>query len=199
MNQDRQLIDSLHQLPFTLTISNWSCCSFEVAIHTWSLGMKCWLYFLVYIYLPTNLMRHDETLRSLKPQCRALNLSRLHHRAVAASWIWRKDRRHACKWNTSWEGMGATAGGSDQVKTPATMVSVVLCYAVQDCLPETPGQYATDRHSSGADRIWIAFWPPGTALSREALDKDLWMLDGETGLPSGTGRAENQRKLSKHV
>ena len=61
MNQDRQLIDSLHQLPFTLTISNWSCCSFEVAIHTWSLGMKCWLYFLVYIYLPTNLMRHDET------------------------------------------------------------------------------------------------------------------------------------------
>jgi hypothetical protein len=61
------------------------------------------------------------------------------------------------------------------------------------------------KHSSRADRICrIAFLPPGTALSHEALDTDLWILDGETDLPSGTGRAESRpntfkQKLTQHL
>ena len=71
---------------------------------------------------------------------------RLHRWAVAASWIWRKDHRHACKRNTSWKRIRTPRSGSDQVKTQVTMVSVVF-FATQ-CkivfLPEKLEKCATD-------------------------------------------------------
>ena len=133
---------------------------------------------------------------------------RLHRWAVAASWIWRKDHRHACKRNTSWK----------RIRTPAVDLikwrhksqwfqwsSLLRSARLSSYQKNWKNVQLILKHSSRADRICrIAFLPPGTALSHEALDTDLWILDGETDLPSGTGRAESRpntfkQKLTQHL